>query len=128
VTSWGYLLALKDDPHFKDRKFDDGKTLQEHYERTCDYVKQHMQQRARKGFLLEIATGTYSTRMHNMWYLIHAISPDANLRRLARNTLDLYWTFWAEEELAGERGGGKVRHRDLKGLGPNAEGHLIGPS
>lgn len=125
VTSWGYLLTLKDDPDFKDRKLDDGKSIQEHYERTCEYVKQHMQQRARKGFLLEISSGGYSTRMHNMWYLIYDIASDEKMRELARNTLDLYWTFWAEEELAAERGGGKVRHRDLRGLGPNSEAHLI---
>jgi hypothetical protein len=125
VTSWGYLLTLKDDPDFKDRKLDDGKSIQEHYERTCEYMKQHMQQRARKGFLLEISSGGYSTRMHNMWYLIYDIASDENMRNLARNTLDLYWAFWAEEELAAERGGGKVRHRDLRGLGPNSEAHLI---
>jgi hypothetical protein len=125
VVSWGYLLALKDDPQFKDRKLIDGKSFKEHYERTCLYMKQHMQQRARKGFLLEISSGGYSSRMHNMWYLIHDISPDPNLRDLARNSLDLYWAFWAEEELAAERGGGKVRHRDLRGLGPNSEAHLI---
>lgn len=125
VTSWGYLLALKDDPDFKDRKLADGKSLQEHYERTCHYMNQHMQQRARKGFLLEISSGGYSSRMHNMWYLIYDISPDENMRKLAKNTLDLWWAFWAEEQIAGERGGGKVRHRYLRGLGPNSEVHLL---
>jgi hypothetical protein len=125
VTSWGYLLALQDDPDFKDRKLGDGRSIQEHYARTCEYMKQHMQQRARKGFLLEISTGGYSTRMHNMWYLIADISPDEKMRELAKNTLDLYWAFWAEEELAGERGGGKVRHRGLRGLRPDTERHLI---
>ena len=125
VTAWGYLLALKDDPDFKDRTLDDGKSLQEHYERTCHYMKQHMRQRASKGFLLEISSGGYSSRMHNMWYMIYDISPDPNMRKLARNTLDLYWAFWAEEQIAGERGGGKVRHRGLRGLGPNTGRHLI---
>jgi hypothetical protein len=125
VTSWGYLLALKDDPEFKDRKLEDGKSLHEHYKKTCHYIENHMQQRARKGFLLEISSGGYSGRMRNMWHLIHDISPDERLRKLAKDTLDLWWTFWAEEHVNAERGGGKVRHRDLKGLSPNTENHLI---
>ncbi|MEL6310988.1 MAG: hypothetical protein AAFQ17_01260, partial [Pseudomonadota bacterium] len=125
VASWGYLLALKDDPEFRDRKLDDGRSIQEHYDRTSAYMIQHMQQRARKGFLLEISSGGYSSRMHNMWYAIYDISPDERMRKLARNTLDLYWAFWAEEHIAGERGGGKVRHRGLRGLVPRTERHLI---
>lgn len=125
VTSWGYLLALKEDPTYAGLSLEDGVSVQEHYERTCAYMKQHMQQRARKGFLLEISTGGYSSRMHNMWYAIYDISPEEDLRRLAKQTLDLYWAFWAEEHIAGERGGGKVRHRGLRGLGPNTERHLI---
>lgn len=125
VTSWGYLMALKEDPVFKDRILNDGKSIQEHYERTCAYMKQHMQQRARKGFLIEISSGGYSTRMHNMWYAIYDLSPDKKMRDLARNTLDLWWTFWAEEQISGERGGGKVRHRRMRGLAPNTEGHMI---
>lgn len=125
VTAWGYLLALKDDPEFKDLAMGDGQSIQEHYDRTVDYMKQHMQQRARKGFLLEISSGGYSMRMQNMWYMIYTISPDKHLKQLAKNTLDLWWTFWAEEQISGERGGGKVRHRRLKGLLPNSETHMI---
>ena len=125
VTSWGYLLALKDDPEFAGKAMGDGRSIQEHYDRTLDYMKQHMQQRARKGFLTEISSGGYSMRMQNMWYMIHTISPDKELKELAKNTLDLWWAFWAEEQVSGERGGGKVRHRRLKGLLPNSETHMI---
>lgn len=121
VTAWGYLLVLKDDPDYAGRKLEDGKSLQEHYQANSAYIKQHMAQRARKGFLLEISSGGYATRMQNMWHVIYDISPDRNMRDLARNTLDLYWAFWAEEEISGERGGGKVRHRGLKGLSPHTE-------
>lgn len=125
VTSWGYLLALKEDPDFADRVMGDGRSIQEHYDRTVDYMKQHMHQRARKGFLNEISSGGYSMRMQNMWLMIYAISPDENLKELAKNTLDLWWAFWAEEQISGERGGGKVRHRRMKGLLPNSETHMI---
>ncbi|GGD11946.1 hypothetical protein [Aquisalinus flavus] len=125
VTSWGYLLALKDDPDFRDTKLADGKTLQEHYEVTVAYMKEHMRQRAKKGFFVEISSGGYSGRMHNMYYLIHDISPDEDLKALAAKTLDLWWSFWAEEQISGERGGGKVRHRRLRGLLPNTEIHMV---
>lgn len=125
VTSWGYLLALKDDPDFADRVMGDGRSIQEHYDRTVDYMEHHMNQRARKGFLTEISSGGYSMRMQNMWLMIYAISPDQKLKELAKSTLDLWWTFWAEEQVSGERGGGKVRHRRMKGLLPNGEAHMI---
>lgn len=125
VTTWGYLLALKRDPDYAGRKLKDGKSIEEHYQINSDYMKQYMRQRARKGFLAEISSGGYSTRMHNMWYAIYDLSPDKDLKDLAQKTLDLWWAFWAEEQISGERGGGKVRHRDLRGLTPNSETHMI---
>ncbi len=124
VTSWGYLLALKNDPEFSTMVLPSGLGLQAHYDATVDYMKAHMRQRARKGFFLEISSGGYAGRMHNMYFMIDEISPDPELRRLARLSLDLWWTFWAEEQIAGERGGGKVRHRGLRGLLPNTEAHM----
>ena len=125
VTSWGYLLALKEDPEFKNTILDDGKTLQQHYDATVVYMKEHMRQRAKKGFLLEISSGGYAGRMHSMYYMIYEIAPEPELRSLAGKTLDLWWAFWVEEQLAGERGGGKVRHRRLRGLLPNSESHMV---
>jgi hypothetical protein len=124
VTSWGYLQALKNDPQFSGLVLNDGRTVSEHYDLTVDYMKEHMRQRARKGFFVEISSGGYAGRMHNMYYMIDEISPDPELRRLARLSLDLWWTFWAEEQVSGERGGGKVRHRRLRGLLPNSEAQM----
>ena len=125
VVSWGYLLALKDDPDFKDTVLDDGRTLDEHYTRTVAYMKEHMRQRVRKGFLVEISSGGYAGRMHNMYFMIYELSTDEDLKALASKTLDLWWAFWAEEQIQGERGGGKVRHRRLRGLLPNSESHMV---
>lgn len=72
VTAWGYLLALKDDPDYTDKAMGDGRSITEHYIRTVQYMKQHMQQGARKGFLTEISSGGYSMRMQNMWHMISA--------------------------------------------------------
>ena len=124
VVSWGYLLALKNDPDYSDTILADGRTVQAHYDATAAYMREHMRQRARKGFFTEISSGGYAGRMHNMYFLINEISPDPELRRLARLSLDLWWTFWAEEQVSGERGGGKVRHRGMRGLLPNTESHM----
>jgi hypothetical protein len=124
VTAWGYLLALKNDPDYAGIVLNDGRTVQAHYEANVEYMKEHMRQRARKGFFTEISSGGYAGRMHNMYFMINEISPDPELRRLARLSLDLWWTFWAEEQILGERGGGKVRHRGMRGLLPNTESHM----
>jgi len=125
VTAWGYLLALKDDPEFKGTVLGDGQTVKHHYDANVAYMKEHMRQRARKGFLVEISSGSYAGRMHNMYNLIHDVSPDEELKALAGKFLDLWWIFWAEEQISGERGGGKVRHRKLRGLLPNSENHMV---
>ncbi|MGC6498984.1 MAG: hypothetical protein ACON4C_02235 [Henriciella sp.] len=125
VTAWGYLLVLKDDPEFMDTVLADGRSLLEHYDANLAYMKEHMRQRAKKGFFVEISSGGYAGRMHNMYFMIYEISPDEDLKALATKTLDLWWAFWAEEQILGERGGGKVRHRRLRGLTPNAENHMI---
>lgn len=125
VTAWGYLLSLKDDPEFKDTVLGDGQAVQHHYDANVAYMKEHMRQRARKGFLVEISSGGYAGRMHNMYNLIYDVSPDEDLKALACKSLDLWWVFWAEEQISGERGGGKVRHRKLRGLLPNSENHMV---
>jgi hypothetical protein len=88
-------------------------------------MKEHMRQRARKGFFVEISSGGYAGRMHNMYFMIYEISPDKELKALATKTLDLWWAFWAEEQILGERGGGKVRHRRLRGLLPFSDSHMV---
>ncbi|MEO0550811.1 MAG: hypothetical protein AAFZ91_12905 [Pseudomonadota bacterium] len=125
VTAWGYLLVLKDDPDYRDLVLYDGQSVQAHYDLNAFYMKQHMNQRARKGFLVEISSGGYAKRMHNMYLMIYDTSPDETLRDLSQKSLDLWWAFWAEEQISGERGGGKVRNRRLKGLSPNADSHMI---
>jgi len=125
VTAWGYLLALKEDPEFRDLILSDGRSVQKHYEANAAYMKEHMRQRASKGFLVEISSGGYAGRIHNMYHLIYDISPDEDLKALAGKSLDLWWGFWAEEQISGERGGGKVRHRKLRGLKPFSENHMV---
>jgi hypothetical protein len=40
---------------------------------------------------------------------MYDFSPDAELKDLSGKLLDLYWSTWAEEQIKGVRGGGKVR-------------------
>ncbi len=109
--SWGFLVTLRKEPEYANRKLRDGKTVEEHYQVTNEYIRMCMQQKVRKGFLQEISSGSYGMRMMSMWMMIYQIAPEEHMKQLARNTLDLWWTFWAEEHVSGERGGGKVRHR-----------------
>lgn len=121
VTLWSFCEILADVPEYAGRRLPEGKTPAEMADYLTDYLKIYIRGRAAKGFLTEIASGGYNSRMLAMFSSIQDYAKDQRLREMARDIQDLYWAFWAEEQIAGERGGGKVRQRSWKGLIPNKE-------
>ena len=109
----------------EDRVLKEGFSLNEHAELLHTYLLEYLKEKASKGFLVEMASGSYGPRMLMMFLLVHEYAEDSKLKTFAKNIIDLWWATWAEEQINGERGGGKVRQRSLKGLTPNEQiGHL----
>ena len=107
-TYWHFSKYLKDLADYKDLKYDDGFTSQEHYNGWTTYIKHWIVERARKGLFVEMANEGYGLETLKGAYNFFDFG-DKELRCLTKKLLDLYWTTWAEEQIAGVRGGSKNR-------------------
>ena len=107
-TYWHFAKFLKDLPEYKDLKYDDGFTSQQHYDAWNIYAKHWIVERARKGLFVEMANEMYGLETLKGVYNFYDFG-DKELRSLSGKLLDLYWTTWAEEQIAGVRGGSKNR-------------------
>lgn len=106
-TLWHFARLLKDHPLYREVDYN-GHPASEHYSAWTAFAKEYIRERAKKGLFVEIAHGYYGPRTVEGLYLFHDFG-DAELKRMAGGLLDLYWACWAEEQLGGVRGGGKVR-------------------
>ncbi len=120
VTLWAFCEILDEIPEYRNRQLPQGKTVSGMAAYLSDYLKVYIRGRASRGFLTEVAASGYNGRMLAMFSSIQDYARDPRLREMARDFQDLYWAFWAEEQIAGERGGGKVRERSWKGIKPSA--------
>ncbi len=107
-TYWHFAKFLKDKPEYNTLKFDDGFTAQQHYDAWNIYIKHWVVERARKGLFVEMANESYGLETLKGAYNFYDYG-DKELSRLTGKLLDLYWATWAEEQLAGVRGGSKNR-------------------
>ncbi|MFC1716711.1 hypothetical protein ACFL6S_23790 [Candidatus Poribacteria bacterium] len=108
ATAWGTAMVLKDVVPYNSYKYDDGSTAAEQYGAWNRFLKEYLRERVKKGLLVEIASnyGKYTTQG---WYNFHDFSEDPELRSLARDTLHVWWTDYAQEQFDGVRGGSKSR-------------------
>ena len=124
-TAWAFAEILSKKSAYQDCVLKDGFSLNEHTELLRHYLLAYLKEKGSKGFLVEMASGSYGPRMLMMFLTVYEYAEDSKLKTLAKNIIDLWWATWAEEQINGERGGGKVRQRSLKGLMPNEQiGHL----
>ncbi|MFB3826614.1 MAG: hypothetical protein ACE15B_07585 [Bryobacteraceae bacterium] len=111
----------------------DGKqyTARDHYNAWVPFFKQYFAERARKGFFLERASPGYMKYTISYIHLLYEFCGDASLKERTRRFLDLVWADWAQEQLAGLRGGPKTRHHYSTGgydsMTDLAAFHLGGP-
>ena len=108
-TLWHFCRFLKDAPAYSARTFAGGGTAGEHYAAWTEYSKEYLRERVRRGLFVEMANKGYNVMTLKGIYNFHDFAPDAGLRALARDVLDLYWATWAEEQIDGVRGGGASR-------------------
>jgi hypothetical protein len=113
-------------------------TIQEHYDAWVKFLKDYFAERGKKGFFIENASPVYSKYTINYVYDIYDYCADTELKKLARQFIDLYWADWLQDSIAGMRGGAKLReYAELDGriditsvmlefhLGGNGLGEMI---
>lgn len=111
TINWHYAKLARDRPDFKDRKWIDGSTADQQYEAWNEYFIAYAQARAKKSICSEMRSDGYNTTWIKGFYNFHDFG-DKRVSKAAAMLLDLYFAYWAEEQIDGHMGGGASR---LKG-------------
>jgi len=109
TTLWHFAKLAKDMPDFKDRLYDDGRKAADHYKDWNAYIKMYLTERSKKGLLVEMMKEHHNTAYLKGFFNIYDFAEDAELKRRTGLFLDLYFTYWGEEQINGVSGGGKAR-------------------
>lgn len=109
TTQWHFAKLAKDRPGFKDRKYDDGLTAAEYFVKWNDYLKMFFTERAKKGIYIEMMSRDYNHKSVKGIFNVFDFATDPELKRKAGLYLDLYFTYWGQEQINGVAGGGKSR-------------------
>ncbi len=111
TINWHYAKLAREMPDFKDRKWIDGSTAERQYKAWSEYFIAYAQSRAKKGICAEMRSDGYNTTWIKGFYNFHDFG-DERVSKVAGMLLDLYFAYWAEEQVDGHMGGGSSR---LKG-------------
>jgi len=106
-----YLAAslFKDDPAFRKRKYDDGKTAADHYAAYNTYFRAWARQRVMVGMWFEMGSDTYQKYSWPALFNLHELSPDTMVRKHFGMLLDIAFVEEAQVSVRGRRGGGRSR-------------------
>ena len=106
-----YLIAsiLKDDPAYRDRRFDDGHTAAEHAGAYTTFFREWPRKRAMTGLWFEVGSNTYQKYSWPALFNLHELAPDPVVRKRFGMLLDLAFIEEAQISIRGRRGGGRSR-------------------
>lgn len=105
---WHFSKLAKDRPEYKGRQLVHGGTLREHYEAWNGFVAYFCLERARKSMCIEMRSDGYNATFIKGFYNFYDFG-DEVVKRQAGQFLDLYFAYWAEEQIDGHMGGGGSR-------------------
>jgi hypothetical protein len=125
TVCWQFAKIAKDRLAYKALKYNDGHTAAEHYRAWNQYFVAYCRERARKSPCIEMLCDGYNSTLIKGFYNFYDFG-DAQVRMSARMLLDLYFAYWAQEQIDGVSGGGKSRVYFYKGFSQNRE-HGMAP-
>ena len=102
-------MLLSEDAAYADRAYQDGSTPRAQLPAWTGFLRKYLAERGSHGTLIEYFSPTYAQYTLNNLYLYADFSADAELKRMARQSLDLWWALWAQEQVDGVHGGSKTR-------------------
>ena len=115
TVCWQFSKIAKDRPEYRDLKYDDGATAAEHYRAWNEYFVIYCLERARKSPCIEMMSDRYNATLIKGIYNFYDFG-DPQVRRSAGLLLDLYFAYWAQEQIDGVQGGGRSRIYFYTGL------------
>lgn len=107
-AAWHFAKFLMAHPEYAGKKYDDGYTVEQHYETWNSYIKEWIRERGRKGLFVEMANDSYGLETLKGVYNFYDFG-DNELKALTKDLLDLYWAAWAQEQMYSVRAGAKSR-------------------
>ncbi len=105
---WHFSKYAKDRPEYSELKCVDGSTLAQQYEAWNAYFVEYCRERARRGICVEMRSDGYNSTLIKGFYNFYDFG-NADVKRAAGMILDLYFAYWAEEQILGHMGGGASR-------------------
>lgn len=115
TVCWHFAKLAKDRPEYKDREYKHGGTPADHYKAWSEYFPVYCLERARKGICVEMMSVGYNATMMKALYNFYDFGT-AEVKEAASKLLDLYYAYWAQEQIDGVSGGGKSRVYFGKGI------------
>jgi len=115
TVNWHFSKLAKDRAEYRHLKYDDGATALEHFRAWNEYFVVYCRERACKSPCVEMMSDGYNSTLIKGFYNFYDFG-DERVRRSACMLLDLYWAYWAQEQIDGVSGGGKSRIYFGKGL------------
>ncbi len=112
---WHFARLARNNSDYQKLKLDDGSSLEEYYRAWNEYIVLYCRERAKKGVSIEIMCPGYNSVWLKGFYNFRDFG-EPEVRRSAGMFLDLYWAYWAQEQLHGVEGGGKARIRGVNGF------------
>jgi hypothetical protein len=120
TVCWQFAKIAKDRDEYKDLKFDDGATAAEHYRAWNDYFVVYCRERARKSLCIEMMSDGYNSTLIKGFYNFFDFG-EPEVKKSAGMLLDLYFAYWAQEQIDGVQSGGRSRVYFSKGLRQNRD-------
>jgi hypothetical protein len=124
TVCWHFSKLAKDNPIYKDRTYVHGGTPADHYQGWSEYFVEYCKERARRGFGVEMMSAGYNATMMKALYNFYDFG-ELEVKRAASLLLDLYFAYWAQEQIDGVQGGGKSRVYFGKGLSGNRSTSIL---
>lgn len=108
TVNWHFAKLAKEHSSYKNLKCNDGATLEEHYDAWNDYFAAYCVERAKKSPCVEMMSDHYNSALIKGFYNFYDFG-DPRTKKSAGMLLDLFWAYWAQEQIGGIQGGGRSR-------------------
>jgi len=113
-TCWQFARIARNHPDYMDIEYG-GFTPAQHYDAWNEYFIVYCRERAKKGMFIEMMSGGYNSTLIKGIYNFYDFG-EPEVKKAAGLLLDLYFAYWAQEQIDGIQGGGQSRIYFLKGL------------
>ena len=114
-TCWQFAQIARKHPNYKKIKYAGGLTPAQHYDAWKKYFIIYCRERAKKGMFIEMNSGKYNSTLIKGIYNFYDFG-EPKVKRAASQFLDLYFAYFAQEQIDGIQGGGKSRIYYEQGL------------